>query len=174
MEYQPSVVYYHQSEEPAPAQVAPVQKAANRIFTAITWAILIVVLAVWSVVGALFWIPLMLRAMFRFSLSLVQSVFVGQRPDHAARILRDSVSFYRRGFVVAIETVTGEEIDGETKEDPHTGNRLLLELLWAVPVWYLIFFAMGWVQASPVDLWNWFLAIQWSEILGSLIDWVRV
>jgi len=173
MDHQPAAIYYHQIEEPELEQEPPVQKAANRLFSVITWAILFVLLAVWAIVGAFFWIPLLLRAMLRFSLGLVQSVFVGQRPDGSARILRDSVSFYRRGFVVAVETVTREKIDGESKEDPQTGNRLLLELIWAVPVWYLILFAMGWIQASPLDLWNWFAEIRWSEMLGSLIDWVR-
>ncbi len=172
MNNQPSVITYQQSEELDLDKGAQVKKAMNRIFTAITWAILIAVLAVWTVVGAVFWIPLMLRAMLRFSLSLVQSVFVGQRPDGAARILRDAVSFYRRGFVVAVEVVTKEEVEGEAK-DPQTGNLLLLELMWAIPVWYLILFSMGWIPASPAEIWGWFASIQWGAELGSLIDWFR-
>lgn len=173
MDNQAPVIHYHSIEELDPDQVvASAPKTVNRIFAAITWVILVLVLAVWTVVGVLFWIPLLIRAMLRFSLSLLQSVLVGQRPDGAARVLRDAVSFYRRGFVVAIESVTREEIDGET-QDPQTGNRLLLELVWAVPVWYLIFFALGWIQASPADLWNWFASIQWNAVLGSLIDWFR-
>jgi hypothetical protein len=173
MDHQPAAIYYHQIQEPELEHEPPVQKAANSLFSGITLAVLFVLLAVWSIVGAFFWIPLLLRAMIRYSLSLVQSVFVGQRPDGAARILRDALSFYRRGFVVAVETVTKEKIDGEKKEDPQTGNRLLLELLWAVPVWYVIFFSMGWIQVSPLDMWNWFVEIRWSEMLGRLIDWVR-
>jgi hypothetical protein len=32
---------------------------------------------------------------------------------------------------------------------------------------------MGWIQVSPLDMWNWFVEIRWSEMLGRLIDWVR-
>jgi len=174
MDNQAPVIHYHLIEELDPDQVVASgpKKTVNRIFVAITWVILVLVLAVWTVVGALFWIPLLIRAMFRFSLRLLQSVLVGQRPEGAARVLRDAVSFYRRGFVVAIESVTREEIEGE-REDPQTGNRLLLELLWAIPIWYLVLFAAGWIQASPADLWHWFTDIQWSAALGSLIDWFR-
>lgn len=173
MDNQAPVIHYHTIEELDPDQVvASVPKTVNRIFAVVTWVILVFVLAVWTIVGALFWIPLLIRAMFRFSLSLLQSILVGQRPEGAARILRDAVSFYRRGFVVAIESVTREEIDGEA-QDPQTGNRLVLELLWAILVWYLISFAMGWIHASPADLWNGFASIQWSAALGNVIDWLR-
>lgn len=172
MDYQPSVIHYRESEDLDPAPAAPVQKAVNRLFAAFTWVVLLVVLAGWTVVGAIFWIPLLFRAMLRFSVSLVQSVFVGRRPDGAARVLRDAVSFYRRGFVVAIESVTNEEIEGEA-HDPQTGNRILLEVLWAIPVWYLILFATGWVQASPADLWSWLASVPWAEMWGAMIDGVR-
>ncbi len=172
MTYHPPEMTYHGTAELDPEFATPFQRAANRIFESITWAILITLLAMWAVVGAIFWIPLMLRAMLRFSLGLLQSVFVGQQPEGSAKGLRDAVSFYRRGFVVAVEVVTRKELDRKAK-DPETGNLVLLELLWAIPVWYLILLALGWIQTSPVDLWNGFVSIQWSALLGNLIDWIR-
>ncbi len=64
-------------KEPPPS---PVVKTTNWIIQVLTWAILAVVLLVWAVVGAIFWIPLLLRAMLRFSMSLIEAMFVGQRP----------------------------------------------------------------------------------------------
>ena len=155
-----------------PLEAVPVRHAVNKAFAGVTWAILAIVLAVWAVVGAVFWIPLMLRTVLQFSLSQLKSVFVAERPEGAARALQSAVSFYRRGFVVAFEVIMREEIDGEAK-DPETGNRLLLEFLWAVPVWYVILLGVGLIQASPADLWNALGSIEWGQLLGSLFDWFR-
>ena len=145
-----------------------VSKSINWLFLGLTWVILSVVLLVWAVVGAIFWIPLLVRAMLRFSISLIEAIFEGHKPTTAAKILRDAVSFYRRGFVVSIEVVTRDEID-QRQEGPVTENRLLFEFLWALLVWYFIFLLLGWIQASPLDLVDWFFSIPWAEHLRDLV-----
>jgi hypothetical protein len=172
---EPPVMTYRRTDEAAedgPAegkQETPFSKVANYILVGLTWAILGIVLAVWALVGMVFWIPLLLRAMLRFSLSLLEAVFEGQRPTDSARILRDAVSFYRRGFVVAVEAVTKEDLE-EQRGQPMDGNRLVLEVVWAVVVWYLIFLWWGWVQTSPVDVWNWFVGLPWRETAANLLE----
>jgi hypothetical protein len=146
-----------------------VARTTNKIFQVLTWAILAVVLLVWAVVGAIFWIPLLLRAMLRFSISLIEAMFVGQRPTQAAKILRDSVHFYRRGFVVAVEVVTREDVPDERKQ-PAVESRLLFEVFWAALVWYLVFLWMGWIQTSPLDLWHWFMSIPWREAFAEVLE----
>jgi hypothetical protein len=155
--------------EEAPGKQTAFAEVADAILTVLTWVALVVVLAVWAVVGALFWVPLMIRAVLRFSLSLTEATFEGQKPTAAAKVLRDAVSFYRRGFVVAVEVVTGEEIE-DAPEGRVSDNRLLLEFLWALLVWYFIFLLFGWVQASPVDLVDWFFSIPWGQYFGDLVD----
>jgi hypothetical protein len=49
-----------------------------------------------------------------------------------------------------------------------------MEVLWAILVWYFIFLALGWIQASPVDLWDWFFSIPWREHFGDLVQRFRV
>jgi hypothetical protein len=159
-------------EEEAESRPPPPLTAVNRVFSVITWAVLGIVLALWLVVGAVFWIPLLLRAVIRFSFSLLHAVLLGHQPTAAARVLRDSVSFYKRGFVAAVEAVTKEELDGET-DGPGMGKRLLAELLWAMPVWYLILFGAGWLDVSPVDMWVWITSIEWSQVLGTVTAWFR-
>jgi len=146
---------------------SPYIKTVNKVFTVLTWVVLFVVLTVWAVVGAVFWIPLLLRAMLRFSISLIEAMFEGHKPSRAARILRDAVSFYRRGFVVAVEVVTREPARDD-EEGPVTEHRLLLEILWALLVWYFIFLIFGWIQASPLDLWDWLVSIPWGDYFGDL------
>ena len=157
-----------QEQEKHPTSSA-VAKTTNRIFQVLTWAILAVVLLVWAVVGAIFWIPLLLRAMLRFCISLIEAMFVGQRPTQAAKILRDSVHFYRRGFVVAVEVVTREDVPDERKQ-PAVESRLLFEVFWAALVWYLVFLWMGWIQTSPLDVWQWFVSIPWREAFAGILE----
>jgi len=159
-----------EEEETGPS---PFAEAVNKAFTVLTWVILSVVLLVWAVVGAVFWIPLLLRAMLRFSISLIEAMFEGHKPTKAAKILRDAVGFYRRGFFVAVEVVTREPID-RREEGPVTENRLLLEVLWALLVWYFIFLLFGWIQASPLDLIDWFFSIPWADHIRDLIDRFKV
>lgn len=144
----------------------------NQVFAVFTWIVLFVVLLIWAVMGALFWIPLMIRALLRFCISLIEAMFEGHKPARAARGLRDAVGFYRRGFVTAVEVVTREQIE-EDQEGPVKENRLLLEFLWAALVWYLIFLLFGWIQASPMDLVDWFLSIPWGEHFSDLISRFR-
>ena len=175
MTTEPPVITYgrvDESAEEGPAEgkpKTPFSRVANYALVGITWAILGIVLAVWAVMGMVFWIPLLLRAMLRFSISLLEAVFEGQRPTDSARVLRDAVSFYRRGFMVAVEAVTGEELEEERRR-PMGGNRLVSEVLWAVLVWYLLFLWWGWVQTSPVDVWNWFVGLPWRETFVSLLQ----
>ena len=159
-----------EEEETGPS---PYAEAVNKAFSVLTWLILSVVLLVWAVVGAVFWIPLLLRAMLRFSISLIEAMFEGHKPAKAAEILRDAVGFYRRGFVVAVEVVTREQID-RREEGPVTENRLLLEVLWALLVWYFIFLLFGWIQASPLDLIDWFFSIPWADHIRDLVDRFKV
>ena len=126
-----------------------------------------VALLIWAVVGAIFWIPLLIRALFRFSISLAEAMFEGHKPARAARTLLDAVNFYRRGFIVAIELVTREQIY-EDEEGPVKENRLLTEFLWALVVWYFIFLLLGLIQTSPFDLLDWFLSVPWAEHMRDL------
>lgn len=156
-----------EKEKAGPAEVAT--KTANRVQEGVTWVVLAVVLGIWALVGAIFWIPLLIRALMRFSLSHLESMFENQRPAEAGRILRNAVAFYRRGFVVAVEGVTKEEVDPGPNA-PMLENRLLLEVLWAILVWYFVLLGFGWIQASPLDLFNAFLNLPWGETFETLIQ----
>lgn len=170
---QPPVISYRTPAVPEEKSQPVAIRRTEKVLTFITWAILSFVLVLWAVVGALFWIPLLIRAMLRFSISLIEASFEGQRPVEAARVLKNAVGFYRRGFVVAIETVTGKDVD-ERESRPTAENRLLLEVLWALLVWYFIGLLLGWIQASPVDLWDWLVSIPWGEHFADLVQRFRV
>jgi hypothetical protein len=121
------------------------------------------------VVGIVFWIPLMVRTMVRFSVSLVQATLDGDRPTEAARTMQDAVSFYLRGFRVAIEAVEGEPVPERRTTTPIRGRRLFRELVWALVIWYLILIPLN-LAWSPAELWVWLTAWPWDGWMSGLAD----
>jgi hypothetical protein len=162
---------YEEEEAREPQPIKQAKGAVNLVFKITTAIILVAILLVWLVVGVVFWLPWILRASFLFVLSLMESTFQGTKPKDAAKVLRDAVSFYKRGFEVAIEMVTREELDELDDEDDAArpeGGRLLREMVWAALVWYFILLWIGTIQFSPLDLWEWLRSIQWGELAGAL------
>ena len=145
------------------------QGTIERAVRILTWAILSVCLALWGVVGFLFWIPLLLRSILQFSLALIQSMLQGARPLEAGRILFETVDFYRRGFLVAIEAVFGRLPNPENSQPPMPAGRFVVEIGWALLVWYAVLLMTGVVETSPGDLWRGVVEYPWGDTLGRLL-----
>jgi hypothetical protein len=144
----------------------------------LTWSILSVCLGLWAVIGFIFWVPLLLRSMLQFSFALSQSMLNGKEPVESGRILRDTVSFYRRGFTVAIEAVFRENREedhrpahAKEREEPLSVRHYLREVGWAIVFWYVIFFVTGAVEASPVDGWIALATMPWADLWAGSIEW---
>lgn len=163
MTEQPMIRY--RTDEPTEGERA---STTEQIMNGLTWAILLICLGVWAIVGAIFWIPLLLRTMVRFSVDLVPSMLTGKHPTRAARLLRHAVTFYRRGFEVAIDAVTrepGREDRSTTEAEPSPlrGMALVNELAWVAVIWYGILLFFGVITATPIDVWLWLAGIQWND-----------
>ena len=144
----------------------------GRIQTAVrilTWAILSVCLALWAVLGFLFWIPLLLRSMLQFSVALIDSMLQGTRPVEAGRVLLETVDFYRRGFLVAIGAVFGDLPEPERSQRPLQGSRIVTEIGWALLVWYAVLLVTGVVETTPADLWRGVAEYPWRETIDGLL-----
>ena len=166
MTEQPIIRY--RTDEPTEAERRAAASPTEQIMNGLTWAILVICLAVWAVVGAIFWIPLLLRTMVRFSVDLVPSMLTGKRPVRAAGLLRNAVTVYRRGFQVAIDVVTREPSREESQGAEVSslrGMALLNELAWVAVIWYLILLFFGAIEATPIDMWNWLVNVRWSDVL---------
>jgi len=150
---------------------------AGQLIRWLTLGILGVCLAIWAVVGAVFWIPLIVRSTLRFSFALIQSMLAGEGPEKAGAILRRSVDFYRRGFIVATEAVLGDASTvgrRRSKSDAKLGSgRIATELVWVVGVWYLILWLVGAVDSSPADLVRGFFELPWGAVFGSVVEGVQ-
>ena len=160
------------------AKASPTNEKRSERFDAfhrvLTWSILSVCLAVWAVVGFVFWVPLMLRSMFRFTFALGGSMLAGQEPVEAGRILRDTVSFYRRGFTVAIGAVFGDVIEEKKKSNRKpvrmSSRNLFFEVMWSAVFWYVALLFMGVALPSPVEGWVALAEFPWGSELRMLLD----
>ena len=142
-----------------------------------TWSILSVCLAVWAVVGFVFWVPFLLRSMLRFTFALSGSMLTGEQPVEAGRILRETVSFYRRGFTVAIEAVFGADQSqsasaaSQKKRARVSPRYFVFEALGAFVFWYLVLLFGEVVEASPVDGWIGLVQLDWGVAWAMLVEW---
>ncbi|MBT8336926.1 MAG: hypothetical protein KJO11_10000 [Gemmatimonadetes bacterium] len=153
------------AEAPAEGRVRP---------AALEWlsrGVLVVVVAIWAVVGAVVWLPLLVRAMVRFSIALVPATLDGTHPEAAAQRLRGAVDFYRRGFIAAAAAVggrpTGPALPARRKRD----GGMVREVVWAAVIWYAVLAVIG-VVWSPLEIGRWLLALPWSAWALSLGAWI--
>lgn len=134
----------------------------------LTWVVLSICLAVWTVTGFFLWIPRLLRAMVLFSLALIQSTVVDASGEDAARGLRSAASFYWRGFLVAVESVRATKGEDSSGSWGIERELFLRELAWALVVWYPLLWWVGFVEWTPADLWQSIQGIPWTE-MGTLV-----
>lgn len=144
----------------------------------LTWAILSACMILWAVIGFVFWVPLVLSAMIRFTFDLSRSMLRGDQPAEAGRTLREAVSFYRRGFSVAVDAVFGKsegaQRPGQQKQKSTrlSARRVFFDVLWTVVFWYLFVYATGLVEASPLDGWIALIELPWVAFWGAVVDGV--
>ena len=168
----PTIRYRTVPESPAAGgEPASVAKARPAVLEWVNWAVFGVVMVVWAVVGALVWIPLLLRAMVRFSLALVQATLDREPPSEAAATLRGAVEFYRRGFVMAADALHGRTPAPTGHARPVSNRRLLGEVGWTVAIWYLLLAVVGLVW-SPLEIGQWLVALPWNDWAVGAGAWI--
>jgi hypothetical protein len=168
------MIHYRMVSEPTVGTegIPPLTNARRpAILVWLSWAVLGVVMVVWAVVGALVWVPLLLRGMVRFSLALVQATLDREPPTEAAATLRGAVDFYRRGFVMAADALHGRTPEPTGRTRPVRTRRLLREFAWVAVVWYALLAALG-VVWSPVEIGQWIVALPWSGWAVGVGAWI--
>jgi hypothetical protein len=139
----------------------------------LTWTILSICLALWAAIGFLLWLPLVFRAMANFSFALAASMLNGERPVKAGENLREAVSFYRRGFSVAVDAVFHDakkarnEGAGVRRRPRMSPRDFVFEVLWATVFWYVLLYFLGGVTVSPLDGWIALIELRpWATLVG--------
>jgi hypothetical protein len=171
---EPPLLHYR---SPPPPQVATAAATANsdgfadRFLDALSSVVMVVCLAIWAVVGAAFWVPLLVRTMVLFSVALIQATLDGKQPARTAVMLRDAVTFYRRGFL-AIHSA----VKGDAKEQPRAGSdidggRLFREMLWAVAIWWAVLALVG-LAWGPTEIGTWLSTGPVANGISRFAEWL--
>ncbi len=145
---------------------------------AIRYTMLAVVTAVWTVVGFIFWLPLLVRGTVGFLVNAVYANLAAPDADVPNRALQHAALFYVNGFRSIYRAVL-EPHSGDPERTPtFRSGRFLTEVIWAVLSWWVVLFvlagsgeALGWSReelASPI---GWFVdqvAMAWSWLIDMI------
>ena len=102
----------------------------------------LVSLAIWSIVGFVFWIPLLFRVTAVFSGAILVYAVNNQDTTPLRTYLDSAIGFYDRGFKIINSTLSDNYSPGPHSYVPHVSlYRLFLELITTFVLWG----AMGWV-----------------------------
>ena len=153
--------------------VARTPEPVSVLNEAVTWGVLGICLAGWSIIGLVLWIPRLLASVLLFSVGLVQSTVAETGTGTAGRRLRSAANFYVRGFVSAVESIRpprGDDVE-DSDGDSRIESRLILhEMAWAIVVWYVIMWWAGISLLTPIDLLSTLADAPWSEMLSGAVD----
>ena len=168
----PSIRYRGVAEPTVVRDHQPVEQGDRP--AALEWlnrGVFVVVVAIWAVVGLIVWIPLLVRAMLRFSLTLIPATMEGAHPEAAAERLRGAVDFYRQGFRTAAAAVHGRTPNPGAPARRVRRGSWGREFMWAAVIWYAVLATVGLVW-SPLEIGRWVIALPWNDWALGLGAWI--
>ena len=163
-EPQASSASYSYSPETSTAQTPPIHElssAPEQFARIIQLVVCVVLIVVWTVVGFLFWIPFLVRAIGAYTTAVLGATFTGASLYSAQRGLDTAVRFWFAGYQVVLESrhSTSSPLRATRLEEgpplKHFVDQLLGHLLFALLFW-----------CSAVALW---IAIWRRSMVTSLV-----
>ncbi len=104
----------------------------------VMFVVLALVLAVWAVVGFLFWIPLLTRATVVFSASVVHAAITGQHSTSMREYLKDASRFWFQGFLIAKHALYPPKGQPPSWKIKIRMGRILAGSLWTAAFWLAV------------------------------------
>lgn len=106
--------------------------------------ILILVAGVWTVLGVLFWVPLLARSTAIYaSTMLLANITGGSCAAHGER-LELAVRFYSDGFRNILDSLYGDSTSTYVGDSPGLNlGRLLVEAIWTALFWGAVILLLG-------------------------------
>jgi hypothetical protein len=106
-------------------------------------------LAIWAIIGFLFWVPFLARAIAVFSSSVLYYTMTNRDASHLAPYLETAINFYSRGFKLIMSTFSNLESPQGTRATdllPFQAARVMVEFLSAFLFWggIALLFAHPW------------------------------
>jgi len=108
---------------------------------------MLISLAVWTVIGFIFWVPLLARSIFAFSISVLYVTLTRQNPHRIGYQLSIAASFYVMGFINIIEAIFPPNSAENVKEEDLEVHfvELLFEILWSAFCWITLLLSLGYL-----------------------------
>jgi hypothetical protein len=124
-----------------------------RVLVGLRTLILAMVMAIWTVLGPLFWIPLLARMVAYFTAMVTLSA-VSRTDISAAQARLDyAVAFFPHGYRLILDSITQAAQPGSPlpNAEPQPGQVMALvkEILWAALFWAGIAYAAGFWSLGP-------------------------
>lgn len=117
-----------------------------RAISIVRTVILCVCLVIWAVIGFLFWVPMLVHAIARFSALVVYTTIVNADPDMLAIHLEHAVRFYFTGFRNILRAIYA-------RPQPHTWKSVEFKINWWVVFLHTLGTAVFWAVAVLASLW---------------------
>ncbi len=145
----------------------------------IRYALLTIVLAVWSVVGFVFWIPLIVRATAAFCVTAVYANLARANADVPNEGLQHAALFYVSGYRSIYRAIIEPHSTELERTPAFRGGRFLGETIWTALFWWAVLFvlagsgeALGFSRAELVDPALW-LVDRLAAAGGWLVDTIE-
>ncbi len=116
----------------------------------VRYVVLGTTIAIWTVLGFLCWVPLLVRMTASFSVAILYCTLTNADSSYLRDPLDGAITFYSRGFsmIITILSPNREDLPIGSRFE-FQGERVLLEIAWAVVFWASILFlfltAFGWL-----------------------------
>lgn len=149
--------------------------------------VLVLTSAIWTVIGLIFWIPFLSRAIAVFTTSVLYHTAVQDDISHAQHYtpyLESAMSFYGRGFEMIMATYNRSGRMGAsgtalaTGDDRNSGLpprtfhfwRIVMELFTTALFWLSVIWTVAhWRDVSAFNIFEW-LREAWSALLQRLVQ----
>ena len=95
---------------------------------------------IWAVVGFVFWIPLLARAIAIYIAAVTGHAIASQKTKGLAKILPDAITFYARGFRRIRDSF--DDDDTNDPREPLQLNRIAFEVFWSFSFWFMAGFSV--------------------------------
>ena len=99
-------------------------------------AIMFMTLAIWSVIGFIFWLPFLSRAIAVFSSSILYYAATRRDASHLRDYLDSAINFYSRGFALIKATFNpARSAESSSNSEKPDTNRIVVELFTTALFW---------------------------------------
>ena len=107
---------------------------ANKFVLFVKMSVMVLVMVLWTVIGFLFWIPLLSRVTAVYVVTIVDSTFTNRDLGGIGILLDKAIQFYSSGFRKIVDSVWAED-DGREISLDIDWRRIIIETTYSLVFW---------------------------------------